>query len=299
MTLFQTSQTATELLPRLEPLAAHYDHLIVDLWGTLHNGIEPLPGAVNCLARFKAAGTGVVLLSNAPFRVSGVRTVLGQIGIPDNIYDDIFCSGEVAWHAIANREDDWHRKLGRRAAFIGPDRHRPMLDNPGIDGEAEIAEADFLLCTGPRDAGHTLEMYLPELEAAATRGLPMVCTNPDREVLRGNDREICAGAMAQAYESRLGGDVAWHGKPYRPVFDAVLASLSAPDPDRVLMIGDGLGTDIAGAAVAGLDSAFVVSGIAGEKLGISYGELPDAGTLAGVLADAPASPRYAIPGLIW
>jgi HAD superfamily hydrolase (TIGR01459 family) len=299
MTLFQTSQTATELLPRLEPLAAHYDHLIVDLWGTLHNGIEPLPGAVDCLARFKAAGTGVVLLSNAPFRVSGVRTVLGQIGIPDNIYDDIFCSGEVAWHAIANREDDWHRKLGRRAAFIGPDRHRPMLDNPGIDGEAEIAEADFLLCTGPRDAGHTLEMYLPELEAAATRGLPMVCTNPDREVLRGNDREICAGAMAQAYESRLGGDVAWHGKPYRPVFDAVLASLSAPDPDRVLMIGDGLGTDIAGAAVAGLDSAFVVSGIAGEKLGISYGELPDAGTLAGVLADAPASPRYAIPGLIW
>jgi len=295
----QTSAAPTELLPRLEKLAARYDHLIVDLWGTLHNGIEPLPGALDCLARFKAAGTGVVFLSNAPFRVSGVRDVLGQIGIPDDIYDDVFCSGEIAWHAIANRDDDWHRKLGRRAAFIGPDRHRPMLDNPGIDGEAEIAEADFLICTGPRDAGHTLEMYLPELEAAAARGLPMVCTNPDREVLRGEDREICAGAMAEAYETRMGGDVAWHGKPYRPVFDAVLASLGAPDKRRVLMIGDGLGTDIAGAAVAGLDSAFVVSGIAGEKLGISYGELPSAAKLAEVLANAPASPRYAIPGLIW
>jgi len=299
MSVSDSSSVQTDLLRRLEPLAARYDHLIVDLWGTLHNGIHPLPGAVECLAAFKAAGTGVALLSNAPFRVSGVRTVLDQIGIPDTIYDDIFCSGEVAWHAIRKREDAWHSKLGRRAAFIGPDRHRPMLDNPGIDGEAEIAEADFVICTGPRDMGHTLEMYLPELEAAAARGLPMVCTNPDREVLRGDAREICAGAMAEAYESRMGGDVAWHGKPYRPVFDEVMRSIGSPDQSRVLMIGDGLATDIAGAAAAGLDSAFVVSGIAGEKLGVSYGDLPSAEKLADILAAAPAAPTYVIPGLIW
>lgn len=299
MSVSDTSPVQTELVPRLEPLAARYDHLIVDLWGTLHNGIKALPGAVDCLAHFKAAGTGVALLSNAPFRVSGVRTVLDEIGIPDTIYDDIFCSGEVAWHAIRKREDAWHSKLGRRAAFIGPDRHRPMLDNPGIDSEAEIAEADFVICTGPRDVGHTLEMYLPELEAAAARGLPLICTNPDREVLRGDSREICAGALAEAYEGRLGGDVAWHGKPYRPVFDEVLKSIQAPDQSRVLMIGDGLGTDIAGAAAAGLDSAFVVSGIAAEKLGVSYGDLPSSKKLAEITAGAPASPTYAIPGLIW
>lgn len=291
--------TAPELLSHLEPLAGRYDHLIVDLWGTLHNGIEPLPGAVDCLAHFKSAGAGVALLSNAPFRVSGVHTVLGQIGIPEDIYDDIFCSGEIAWHAIKDRRDPWHRELGRLAAFIGPERHRPMLDNPGVEREAEIGEADFLLCTGPRDEGHSLEDYLPELEAAALRGLPMVCTNPDREVLRGDKREICAGAMAEAYETRFGGDVAWHGKPYRPVFDAVLKSIGSPDPSRVLMIGDGLLTDIAGAAGAGLDSAFIVSGIAGEKLGVSYGELPSAEKLADVLRDAPTAPRYVIPGLIW
>lgn len=292
------SQTP-ELLPHLEPLTARYDHLIVDLWGTLHNGITPLPGAVECLASFKAAGTGVALLSNAPFRVSGVHAVLEQIGIPDDIYDDVFCSGEIAWHAIKDRSDDWHRDLGRLAAFIGPDRHRPMLENPGVEREAEIGEADFLLCTGPRDEGHSLEDYLPELEAASLRGLPMICTNPDREVLRGDKREICAGAMAEAYETRFGGDVAWHGKPYRPVFDAVLKSIGSPDSSRVLMIGDGLLTDIAGAATAGLDSAFIVSGIAGEKLGVAYGDLPAPEKLDEVLATAPASPTYVIPGLIW
>ena len=289
----------TALLPNLAPLAARYDHLIVDLWGTLHNGITPLPGAVECLANFKAAGAGVALLSNAPFRVSGVRNVLEQIGIPEDIHDDIFCSGEIAWHAIKDRDDPWHRDLGRLAAFIGPDRHRPMLDNPGIGREAEIGEADFLLCTGPRDEGHSLDDYLPELEAASLRGLPMVCTNPDREVLRGDKREICAGAMAEAYETRFGGDVAWHGKPYRSVFDAVLKSIGSPDPSRVLMIGDGLLTDIAGAAVAGLDSAFIVSGIFGERLGVSYGSLPEPEKLAEMLSGAPAVPRYVIAGLIW
>jgi ribonucleotide monophosphatase NagD (HAD superfamily) len=136
MTDIDSKLPDTELLPRLAPLADRYDHLIVDLWGTLHNGIMPLPGAIDCLAQFKDAGLGVALLSNAPFRVSGVRAVLEQISIPDTIYDDIFCSGEVAWHAIKKREDAWHQKLGRHAALIGPDRHRPMLDNPGIDQAA-------------------------------------------------------------------------------------------------------------------------------------------------------------------
>ena len=92
-----------------------------------------------CLANARAAGQTVTLLSNAPFRVSGVRKVLETIGVPEDVYDEIFCSGEVAWRAIRDRADDWHARLGRRAAMIGPDRHRPMLDNPGIDGEAAIA----------------------------------------------------------------------------------------------------------------------------------------------------------------
>lgn len=289
----------TEARHGFADFASDYDHLIVDLWGTLHNGIEPFPGAVACLANARAAGQTVTLLSNAPFRVSGVRKVLETIGVPEDVYDEIFCSGEVAWRAIRDRADDWHARLGRRAAFIGPDRHRPMLDNPGIDEEAAIDTADFVVCTGPREAGDTLDDYLDELAAAGERGLPMVCTNPDREVLRGEVREICAGAIAEAYEDRFGGDVAWHGKPYRPVFDEVLAHLGHPDRARVLMVGDGLLTDIAGAAAAGIDAAFVVSGIAGERLGTGYGDLPDPDALARLLDEVGQSPRFAVPALIW
>lgn len=289
----------TELLPGFECLSDRYDHLIVDLWGTLHNGIDPFPGAVACLEKFGDAGAKIVLLSNAPFRVSGVHDVLGEIGIPDTIYEDIFCSGEVAWRAIRDRTDPWHAKLGRRAAFIGPDRHRSMLDNPGIDAAAEIEDADFVICTGPREPGHVLEDYIPELERAAASGLPLICTNPDREVLRGSVREICAGAMAEAYETRYGGDVAWHGKPYRPIYDEVLRHLGDPDRQRVLMVGDGLLTDVAGAAAADIDAAFIVGGIAAERLGAAPGALPAPEKLAALLDEVGQAPRYAMPGLIW
>ena len=289
----------TELLPGFRSLGSRYDYLIVDLWGTLHDGIAPLPGAVECLEEFGAVGTRITLLSNAPFRVAGVRELLAQIGIQDSIYEDIFCSGEIAWRAIRDRADSWHAKLGRRVAFIGPDRHRSMLDNPGIDAIAEIEDANFLICTGPREAGHVLDDYMPELARASAAKLPMVCTNPDREVLRGDTREICAGALAEAYESRFGGDVAWHGKPYRPVFDEVLRILGNPDRARVLMIGDGLATDVAGAAGAEIDAAFIVGGIAAERLRASPGALPDPGRLAALLGEVGQSPRYAMPGLIW
>lgn len=289
----------TELIPGLAPLADCYDACIVDLWGTLHNGIEPLPGALDCVSRLRAAGASIALLSNAPFRNDAVEKVLATIGVPHNLYDVLLSSGEMAWRAVADRIDPWHAALGRRAAFIGPDRHRPMLDNPQIDPVDGYAAADFVLCTGPRQATDTIDDYGADLTAAAARNLPMVCANPDREVMRGEMREMCAGAIAERYERDFGGDVAWHGKPYAPVFDEVLRLLGGPPRARVLMIGDGVHTDIAGAAAAGLDALMICGGIHAAALGITPGELPSAAALDAFLTEHGQAPRYAAARLRW
>ncbi len=289
----------TEFITGLAPLAADYDAFIVDLWGTLHNGIEPLPGALDCLERLQADGKSVALLSNAPFRIDAVETIIEKIGVPHALYDCVLSSGEVAWRAIAERSDAWHAALGRRAAFIGPDRHRPMLDNPQIDPVDAIDDADFVMCTGPRQAADTVDDYVADLDAAAGRKLPMVCANPDREVIRGDQREICAGAIAERYEIAYGGDVAWHGKPFAPVFDEMLRMLDTPPRSRVLMIGDGVHTDIAGAANAGIDAVMVCGGIHAAALGITPGDLPAAAALDAFLTEHGQSPRYAAARLLW
>ncbi len=289
----------TDITTGLAPLAARYDAFILDLWGTLHNGIEPLPGALDCLEQLRKQGKSIALLSNAPFRTSVVIEVIDRIGVPRELYDCVMSSGEVAWHAVAGRIDPWHAALGRRAAFIGNDRHRSMLDNPYIDPVEDIAEADFVMCTGPRRAADTVDDYVPELKAAAARHLPMVCANPDREVLRGENREICAGAIAEHYEAALGGDVAWHGKPFRPVFDEVLRMLGDLPRERVLMVGDGIHTDIAGAAQADMDALLVCGGIHAVALGITPGDAPEAEALEKFLTEHRQSPRYASARLRW
>jgi ribonucleotide monophosphatase NagD (HAD superfamily) len=78
------------------------------------------------------------------------------------------------------------------------------------------------------------------------------------------------GALARFYEA-LGGKVAYVGKPHAPIFAAALEQLGDPDPRRVLMIGDSLDHDIAGARAAGLLTLLLSAGVHGAALG----ELPD------------------------
>jgi ribonucleotide monophosphatase NagD (HAD superfamily) len=58
-------------------LADQYDGFIVDLWGVVHNGIAPYPGALNCLERLQ--GRPVLFLSNAPRRAASARQTLRDI----------------------------------------------------------------------------------------------------------------------------------------------------------------------------------------------------------------------------
>ena len=283
----------------ISPLAESYDSFIIDLWGTLHNGVDPFVGALESLKRMQELGKSVALLSNAPFRSEVVVDVIDNIGIPRELYNHVCSSGEVTWRAIAERTDPWHASLGKRVVFIGNDRHRSMLDNPYMIEVDNIDKAEFILCTGPRNPTDTIGNYFRELELASKRELPMVCANPDREVLRGNRREICAGAIAEHYEDQLSGQVIWHGKPFRPVFDEVLAMLGNPNRSKVLMIGDGIKTDIEGAKRCKIDSFLVCSGIHASALGISSGKSIDLDSFYQFLDENDQHPRYAALNMRW
>ena len=89
-----------------------------------------------------------------------------------------------------------------------------------------------------------------------SRAVPMICANPDRTVERGGRIIYCAGAIAAAYEA-LGGTVSYAGKPFRPIYELALELACAlrgasVAKERVLAIGDGIATDIAGAVNFGV-----------------------------------------------
>jgi HAD superfamily hydrolase (TIGR01459 family) len=265
---------AVPLIPGIAALARRYDGFILDLWGVIHDGVAPMPGAIDCMRALIAAGKQIALLSNAPRRADDVVRRITQIGVPAGIYHYVMSSGEEAWQYLRRRDDPFYATLGRRCLHICSDRDLEIRDGLGLDYVDTAEEAEFILNTGPAGWDDTIEDYAPLLRRALARGLPMVCANPDLVVMHGARLALCAGALAQWYEQQ-GGPVRWHGKPYRSVYDSCLSLLGIDDRSRILAVGDSLRTDIAGAKAAGLDSLFIAGGIHAEEFGIAGEGKPD------------------------
>jgi HAD superfamily hydrolase (TIGR01459 family) len=276
-------------------MAPGYGGFIVDLWGVVHDGVNPYPGAIDTLARLRDAGKRVVLLSNAPRRAAVAQAAMRAMGIADDLYTGIMTSGEASHMLLRDRPDGFSRTLGQRMYHLGPQRDRNVfadllgdlmqVDHPG--------HASFVLNTGPDDTADptTIAAWEAVLAACREADLPMLCANPDLEVLRGGTRVICAGALAQHYES-LGGTVRWIGKPDPAIYAPVLDMIGLDRAD-VLAVGDALRTDIAGAHAVGVDSCWVLGGIHGEELG------GDPARIAAAARDAGFAPRAVVPSFSW
>lgn len=238
-----------------DSLDSKYRLILCDIWGVVHNGVELYRGASERLLQWRGEGRIVALLTNAPRTAEAVERQLATIGLPSHAYDFVATSGEAGIEALG--------KLGRPVGFIGTRGDREVLEGRGvrIAGDDDFTE---LACTGVREAEPDPKDYRGELEQLARRNVHMHCLNPDRIVVRGGITEACAGSLADIYET-LGGRVTWYGKPFRAIYEHVLQLARNPPAHEVLAVGDGLQTDILGAARMGFDTVFVAGGIhAGE-----------------------------------
>jgi HAD superfamily hydrolase (TIGR01459 family) len=274
-------------------LAEQYDGFILDLWGVIHDGVTPYAGAVDCLARLQAAGKRVVLLSNAPRRAHVAQEAMRTMGIADALYNGIMTSGEATHILLRDRPGVWASELGSRVFHLGPARDRNVMEGLPLTRVDQPRDASFVLNTGPDDIGDATDITDWErvLEACRAAGLPMICANPDLEVIRGGTRVICAGALTQYYE-QIGGQARWIGKPDAAIYAPVLDMLGVP-PARVLAVGDALRTDIAGAASVGLAACWVLGGIHGAELGGDPVRIEAAARHAGL------APLACIPTFVW
>jgi HAD superfamily hydrolase (TIGR01459 family) len=280
------------------PLAERYDGFVLDLWGVIHDGINAFPHAIETLRRLRAANKRTLLLSNVPRPNAAVQTMMQRMGIEDALYTDILTSGEAVRRALQSPPDLWWAELGQRVFHLGPARDLPVLDDLPLERVAEPANADFVLNTGPDDHRNPSDMneFEPVLQDCAKRGLPMICANPDLEVIRGGVRVLCAGSLALRYQE-LGGDMRALGKPDPAIYQPVLQQLGLP-PKRVLAVGDSLRTDIAGAAGVNMDACWVLDGIHGAALRDASGGFDTA--LADAMArEADVRPVTTIPRFQW
>lgn len=286
----------TQIIQSLAQISDRYDALFCDLWGCLHNGVTPFPAAVSALQGFRAAGGKVILVTNAPRPKSSVVKQLNAMGLPRDAWDDVATSGDATQAAMLSGA------AGTQIHHIGAPKDEPFFTD-FEDDLADLAaattitrvpldQASGVICTGlADDLTETPDDYRAQLLLAKTRGLKMLCANPDIIVDMGETRLYCAGALAKAYED-MGGEALYYGKPHPPIYDLARRRLGL-DEARVLCVGDGIATDVQGGLGEGLDTLFVSGGIAAAEFG-SDSNNPDPEMLAAWLDKQQMSATYTI-----
>jgi len=286
----------TKIIDNLAAISGRYDAALVDLWGCLHNGYRPFQAAVRALEHFRDGGGKIILLTNSPRPRPAVARQLDKIGVSRDLYHDIAASGDASQYSLAVGD------VGSDVYHLGPARDLGFFENLPQDALAgrnirrvPLKEAEGIVCTGLfDDETETPDDYRATFIYAKSKGLKLLCTNPDVIVDKGDKRIFCAGALAGAY-AEMGGTSLYFGKPYPAVYDLARQRLQAfgniPD-ERIVAIGDGINTDIRGAIAQDIDCVFITGGLAATETGTTV--QPDAARLKTFLDNAQMSPTYAI-----
>lgn len=275
-------------------IARNYDAALCDVWGVVHNGVIAHPSAVEALVTYRRQGGRVIFITNAPRPSGPIIDLLDRLGVGREAYDGIVSSGDATRAMIAPYR-------GRVIHHVGP----PSEDDALYEGLGVIrgaaADAEAVVVTDLDTDDDTPEMYQERAAYWLSRGLPMICANPDRVVEHGERLVYCGGALGDLYEA-MGGKVLMAGKPYRPIYDEALR-LAEPavgrplERSRIIGIGDALRTDAMGASQFGIDLLFITGSIHAGDLHGAQGVDPQA--VADLLAPSGARLAGFLQRLAW
>ncbi len=263
-------------------LSRSYDLLLLDAFGVLNRGREAIAGAGAAVERLNRAGRPWVVLSNngsqSPERLTRQLHDLGLAVRPS----EVLTSGLTVRPFIAH--SPWHDLpyylIGTddSAAAYAPEPGRLCVNHRA--GEGWRAARYILLCSN-RDYYGSLAQQRVEGLLEAQR-LPVIVVNPDLVTRDATGAlSVVAGYTAAEWHERYHPPWVGLGKPFSPLYALARHRFPGIAPDRCLMVGDTLDTDILGGAAQGMATCLTLSGsCAGEEetietLCIERGICPD------------------------
>ncbi|QSW98718.1 HAD-IIA family hydrolase [Haloterrigena alkaliphila] len=229
-----------------------YEAAILDVDGTIVRGEELLPGATDGLRALEDAGIARLLFSNNPTRGSDhYGETLAPHGI-DVDPETVLTSATVSAQYLATSYP------GERVFLVGSDRLRSILEDATVELTDDPDAAEVVL--GSFDSEFTFGTLWEALRALED-GVPFYGTDPDATIPIDDGEIPGSGAILAAMEAVAGREPdAVLGKPSTIAATTAMDRLDAA-PERTLVVGDRLNTDIALGERAGTTTALVLTGV--------------------------------------
>jgi HAD superfamily hydrolase (TIGR01450 family) len=232
-------------------LIDRYAGFLVDLDGTVHVGRKVLPGAAAAIARVRAAGRGVVFVTNDP---TASRTQLAAMlvrgGIPAEPAHVVTASAALADHLRAAGPEAWPVRVCAGAQTVREleDAEVPLA-GPGERCASVVTGSDD-------DFGYA---DIREALRAVLGGARLYGLNPDATYPGPDGAEPGAGSTLAAVEYAAGTRGRTVGKP-DPAMFAAAAAILGRHPGELAIVGDRLDADVGGGRAAGMDGILVETG---------------------------------------
>lgn len=257
--------------PDSKPVFRKYQGFIFDLDGTVYRGEQIIPGAADVINAIQEAGKSVMFVTNK------------TTGNTDEYYHFLLDSGVVLQHhqitnaTMVTGQFLARKYLGQKFYAIAEPTFIAEIENLGLKYSENPAEVTILLITLDRFCTfQKLEIASKCLENGAkffAANIDTTCPVEEGEIWD-------AGSTIAALEKRTHRKLELHfGKPSAFMIAAIQEYLQLP-PEKLLIIGDRLETDILMGNHAGIDTALVPTGVKNFLNG-----------------DAVASPTYVLNSL--
>ena len=243
--------------------------LLVDLDGVVYRGSDPVPGVAAVLAARVAAGDDVVYVTNNSmwYRADYVSR-LADLGAPVSA-DRVVSSPRATALYLADHEPDVRSVLALGAGGLERELREAgftittaayaatRMAQEGLDGFTAAGRPDAVVVG--------LDQQLTYLRLAAASdsiraGARFIATNRDPVYPTERGLRPGAGSIVAAVEAASGVVPLSIGKPAPYLLEEAARAVGRQAADAV-MIGDGLGTDIAAATAVGARSVLMLTGV--------------------------------------
>ncbi len=246
-----------------------YEAIFFDAYGVLVHDDGPIPGADALIEHLESYDRPYYILTNDASRSpQECSERYAGYGIPIPV-ERVISSGSLIGEHFSD-----HGLTNPRALVLGGPSAVSFVESLGATIVAPSPQAEFDVVIPCGAKGYSFIDSLDDTLSALYRRLDrgdtvhLLLPNPDVIYPRAEGSfGFTAGGIALLLEAALETrypKAEWRfthlGKPGAPIFESALSRVGTRN---VIMIGDQLGTDIAGANAAGIDSALVSTGVAG------------------------------------
>ncbi|MBX7267799.1 HAD-IIA family hydrolase [Micromonospora sp. Llam7] len=233
-------------------LVDDYALVVFDLDGVIYLIDQPIPGAVEAVARLHGEGRAVAYATNNASRRPGdVADLLIGMGVQARP-EEVLTSAAAAAQLLSER-----LPAGAPVLVVGAEALRAEISEVGLTPVTTADDSPVAVIQGYGPQVGWAD--LAEAAVAVRGGAAWIATNTDRTLPSGRGPLPGNGALVAALATALGRDPdEIVGKPAPELFATAARRVAG---GRTLVVGDRLDTDIEGANRAGLDSLLVLTGV--------------------------------------